>query len=49
MVHSFADKPAVIILIEASKAGGVELIVEPPLIIYKSNGIYTDEVMKIYC
>lgn len=49
MVHSFADKPAVMILIEASKAGGVELIVESPLIIYKSNGIYTDEVMKIYC
>lgn len=48
MVHSFYNKPAVMILVEASKTGGVELIIEPPLVIYKEPGVYTDEVISIY-
>jgi tRNA1Val (adenine37-N6)-methyltransferase len=42
-VHSTASDPATMILLEARKGGGIEVIVEPPLVIYSSPGVYTDE------
>lgn len=48
MVHPFKDKEANMVLIEAVNDGKPFLKVEPPLIIYKSVGEYTDEVMDIY-
>lgn len=48
MVHSFADSQAVMVLIEARKGSGVFLKVEKPLIIYRSKGVYTDEIISIY-
>jgi tRNA1Val (adenine37-N6)-methyltransferase len=42
-VHSRPGEPATMILLEARKGGGIEAIIEPPLFIYSSPGVYTDE------
>jgi tRNA1Val (adenine37-N6)-methyltransferase len=43
-VHSRPAQPATMILLEARKGGGIETIIEPPLFLYRSPGVYTDEV-----
>ncbi len=43
MVHPQLDLPATTVLIEARKGGGVELKIEPPLILYAAQGIYSEE------
>ncbi len=48
MVHSFKDSQATMVLIEASKGGNTFLKVDPPLIIYQSKGVYTDEILEMY-
>ena len=47
-VHSSPDKPALLILIEAIKAGGTGMEILPPLITHETNGNYSDEMQKIY-
>lgn len=47
-VHSKAEDKPVMLLIEAVKGGGDFLSVEKPLIIYNSDGTYTEEILKIY-
>lgn len=47
-VHSFEYSPATLVLIEAVKGGGEQLIIESPLIIYKEEGVYTDELIRLY-
>jgi tRNA1Val (adenine37-N6)-methyltransferase len=42
-VYSRPEESATMVLIEARKGGGVEVLIEPPLIIYGSTGAYTDE------
>jgi tRNA1Val (adenine37-N6)-methyltransferase len=49
MVHSFIDKEPAMVLVEGirgSKEGG--LVVSAPLIIYKEQGVYSDEILRIY-
>lgn len=46
-VHPYANAPASAILVEASKGGGVETRVEPPLIVWASERTYTDEARAI--
>lgn len=48
MVHPFQDKEANIILIEGHRGGGAMMKVEAPLIVYQSQGVYTEEILKIY-
>lgn len=48
LVHGRTDYPAKIALIEAVKDGGVQLDVEPPLIVRQAGNEYTDEVKAIY-
>lgn len=48
LVHPFEDKAPNMVLIEAVKGGGAQLNVDPPLIVYKKDGTYTDEVLRIY-
>lgn len=43
MVHPKKDDPASLILVEARKGGGPELLLEPPLFIHE-NGGYTAEI-----
>ena len=47
-VHSFASKEAAMVLIDAVKGGGAQMIVEPPLVIYSEDGKYTEEVRGMY-
>jgi tRNA1Val (adenine37-N6)-methyltransferase len=47
-VHSYVDKEANMVLIEAFRGGGVQMHVEPPLVIYKEVNVYTDEVKRLY-
>lgn len=47
-VHPFVDKEANMVLIEAVRGGGSMLKLEKPLIVYKEQGVYTDEIYDIY-
>lgn len=47
-VHSFANKEANMVLMEAVKGGGRQLIVEAPVIIFKSHGVYLEEIKEKY-
>jgi tRNA1Val (adenine37-N6)-methyltransferase len=46
-VHSNGDSPAKLILVEAVKGGGPEVRVHKPLILYQSDGSYTQEVQNM--
>ena len=48
MVHPFADKEANMVLIEAVKDGGAYLHVPAPVIVYESQGVYTQQIREIY-
>ena len=48
MVHSYLNGEAKLFLIEAGKDAGVELRILPPLVIYREDGEYTDELNEIY-
>lgn len=48
MVHPFVDKEANMVLIEAVRGGRSMIKVEKPLIVYREQGIYTDEIYDIY-
>ncbi|HUT97946.1 MAG TPA: methyltransferase [bacterium] len=47
LVHPGPDRPARLVLLEATKGGGVELEVLPPLFTHGADGAYTDEMVKI--
>lgn len=47
-VYPFLDKEANMILIEAVKDAAPECRFEKPLIVYKSPGVYTEEIYDIY-
>jgi tRNA1Val (adenine37-N6)-methyltransferase len=47
-IHTNETSEAKMVLIEAVKEGKMGLKVERPLYLYKSEGIYTDEVRSIY-
>lgn len=48
LVHPYTDKEPNMVLIQAVKGGKSRITVEKPLIVYKSPGIYTDEIYEIY-
>lgn len=48
MVHPYVDKEPAMVLIEAIKGGKRRLSVEKPVIIYGSDGQYTEEIRTIY-
>lgn len=48
MVYPYVDKEPSMVLIEGIKGGKPRLKVEPPLIVYGSEGKYTKEVDEIY-
>lgn len=47
-VHSFVEKAPTMVLVEAGRGGKPMIKVEPPLVIYKAPGEYTDEIYDIY-
>lgn len=48
LVYPFVNKEPVMVLIEGVRGGRSMLKNRPPLIVYNSDGTYTDEVRKIY-
>ncbi len=48
LVYPFIDKEPNMVLIEAVRGGNPRLTVEKPLIVYKEQGVYTDEIIEIY-
>ena len=48
LVYPFVDKEPNMVLIEGVKHGNSRMTVEPPLIVYKNPGEYTDEVRRLY-
>ncbi|MGB9379638.1 MAG: hypothetical protein WCB16_03310, partial [Candidatus Binatus sp.] len=46
-VHSRLTAPASVMLIEARASGGIEVAIEPPLILYDRPGIYTSEANSL--
>lgn len=48
LVHPFADREPNMVLIEGLRDGKSRMTVEKPLVVYQSQGIYTDEIYDIY-
>lgn len=48
LVYPYVDKEPNMVLIEGLRGGKSRLEVEKPLIVYKEQGIYTDEIYDIY-
>jgi tRNA1(Val) A37 N6-methylase TrmN6 len=46
-VHPYMDKAATTVLLEARKGGGVEVCVEPPLILCDAPGVYSREAREL--
>ncbi len=47
-VHTYAERPAKMVLIEARWHGNPGTEVMPPLVIYRAPQVYTDEVIEMY-
>ena len=48
LVHPFVDKDANMVLIEAVRGGKSMIKVEAPIVVFKEQGVYTDEIYDIY-
>ena len=48
LVYPYVDKEPNMVLIEGARGGRSRITVEKPLIVYKSQGVYTDEIYDIY-
>lgn len=48
MVYPYIDKEPNMVLIEANRGGRSRLTVEKPLIVYKEQNVYTDEILDLY-
>lgn len=48
MVHPYVDKEPNMVLIEGVRSANARMTVEPPLIVYKSTGVYSDELLGEY-
>ena len=48
LVYPYVDAEPNMVLIEGSRGGKPRLTVEKPLIVYREQGVYTDEIYDIY-
>lgn len=48
LVHPFANKDANMVLIEGMRGGKSMIKVEAPIVVYREQGVYTDEIYDIY-
>lgn len=46
--HPYSEREANLVLLEAVKGGGSFLRVEAPIIVFRSPGVYSDEIRDIY-
>lgn len=47
-VHPYSDRDANMVLIEGIRGGRPMVKIEPPLVIYREQGVYTEEVRNLY-
>jgi tRNA1Val (adenine37-N6)-methyltransferase len=48
LVYPYIDREPNMVLIEGVRGGKSRMTVEKPLIVYKEEGVYTDEIYEIY-
>jgi tRNA1Val (adenine37-N6)-methyltransferase len=48
LVYPFVDKEPNMVLLECVRGGNSRMTVEAPLIVYKEQGVYTDEIYDVY-
>ena len=48
LVHPYRDKEPNMVLIEGVRGGHAHMTVEPPLIIYEKEQVYTEELRRWY-
>lgn len=48
LVYPYSQSPPNLLLIECVKGGKPQLNILPPLIVYRDDGHYTDEILNIY-
>lgn len=48
LVHPYVDKEPNMVLIEGTKGGNSGMVIEPPLIVYKEDRTYTDDLRQMY-
>ena len=48
LVHPYIDKEPNMVLIEGMRGGNSRMTIEPPLIVYKAPGVYSDELLVEY-
>ena len=48
LVHPYIDKEPNMVIIEAVKGGNSMIKIDPPLIVYKAPGEYTEQLLKTY-
>jgi len=48
LVYPYVDREPNMVLIEGLKDGRSRITVEPPIIVYKSPNVYTDQLLKLY-
>ena len=48
MVHPFVHKEPNMVLIEGMRGANSRMRVEPPLIVYKEQGVYSEELLSEY-
>lgn len=47
-VHPYAEKAPTMVLVEAGRGGKPMVKIDPPLVIYREAGQYTEEIVEIY-
>lgn len=48
LVYPYADKEPNMVLVEGVKGARPRMTVEPPLIVYRQDGSYTEELLQLY-
>ena len=48
LVYPHIDKEPNMVLIEGKRGGNSRMTVEPPLIVYKEQGVYSEELLGEY-
>jgi tRNA1Val (adenine37-N6)-methyltransferase len=48
LIYPYVDKEPNMVLIEGVKGAKPRLTVEKPLIVYKEENVYTEEILSIY-
>lgn len=48
LIHPYIDKEPNMVIVEGVKGGNSRIKIEPPLIVYKEPGVYTEQLLDTY-